>query len=302
MNVSASPAPKQPLKAHLAEIRNYAFIVAAVVIIFSLIGYVCRDPIIAILLKPLEGHQLSYLTVGGGFQFIFQITIWCGLAAALPVVLICLYRFVSPALPERARGKGIVVLASAIALMASGVLFGYFVAIPGAIRFLLSFADEYVQSLLTADSYLNFMFAYTLGLGVLFLTPLLLVFINWIKPLRPGGLLKFERWVIVLAFVLAAIITPTPDPANQLIVALPIILMYQLGFFIVIWINWRTKRNQLHLNKKMPVSTTLPAVRTGRAVSNQAELTLSSQSHTASTNANPRTSTVRRSIDGISVM
>lgn len=242
------------VRKHLHELRGRLLLVAAVFITASTVAYMYRDSVIDVLLAPLHGQRLSYLTVGGGFSFIFMLTIWCGLAATLPFLFLSVYKFISPAIPERAQGKAVFVIAMSFILLMCGAAFGYFLAIPGAIQFLLTYADEYVQAMLTADSYLSFVLAYTIGLGILFQLPLLLLIINWITPLHPKKLFLFERYVIVLSFIAAAIITPTPDAVNQTIIALPIIGMYQLGVLMVIWVNWRSK----HAKREMEISKVLP--------------------------------------------
>jgi sec-independent protein translocase protein TatC len=228
---------------HIKELRNRLFLVAGVFLLTSSVAYAFRDTIIAVLLQPLGHQTLTYLTPGGGFSFIFKVTMWCGLALMFPFLMLVIYQFVMPALPKKAQAKSAFVLIASLVLFAGGAAFGYFYAIPGALKFLLTFADTYVQATLTADSYINFVLAYTAGLGVLFQIPLLLIITNWITPLKPGKLFSFERYVIVVSFVLAAIVTPTPDVVNQVIIALPIILMYQIGVFAVMWSNWRSRQS-----------------------------------------------------------
>jgi len=165
-----------------------------------------------------------------------------------------------PALSSDVQRKSIQVLVSSSLLLITGILFGYFIAIPGALQFLQEFACEYVISALTADAYLQFIVSYTLGLGLVFQLPLLLMLIHWIKPLTPGGLMKSERWIIMLSFVAAAIITPTPDPLNQTIIALPIILVYQLGVSAVLINIFKTKRKNTLARRRSAATATQPAL------------------------------------------
>lgn len=218
---------------HIKELRNRFFLVAIVFVVASAVAYNYKDFLIHYLLKPLGDEKLIYLNPAGGFSFIFQVTMYVGMAVAVPFLIYNLYKFVSPALPERAQKHSALVMISSLVLLSIGVAFGYLIAIPGALNFLNSFADGYVIPSLTADSYLNFILAYTAGLGILFQLPLILLLLHWIHPLKPSGLLKFERWMILIAFVAAAMITPTPDIMNQLVIALPIILMYQIGFVAI---------------------------------------------------------------------
>lgn len=238
----ASLAQESTFADHIRELRTRFFATAFVFLLAASLAYIFRDPLMTLLLGPLEGQKLMYLTPAGGFTFIFLVSIYAGLALTIPLLVYQLYSFAKPALPLRSQGLGGKLLLLSFVLLIAGILFGYMYAVPGALRFLSTFAGDYVESALTADSYLNFIVGYTLGLGLIFQLPLLLFIIHKIKPLTPMGLLKSERWVILFAFIAAAIITPTPDPLNQTIIALPVIGIYQLGVFAVLLSIQRTKR------------------------------------------------------------
>lgn len=121
-------------------------------------------------------------------------------------------------------------------LAAAGVLFAYFVSLPAAINFLTGFSVNHIQAMLTADSYLSFVATYLLGAALLFQIPLLLLIINTMTPLKPSKLMKLQKFVVVGAFILGAIISPTPDIMNQAFLAIPVIAMYQLGVAMV-WLQ-----------------------------------------------------------------
>ncbi len=222
------------IHAHIIELRKRLFVLAVVFITASVVAYIFRENIAQVLMAPLEGQKLYNLTPGGQFSFILKIIMWAGLAATIPFFVASLYSFISPALPKKAQRHAPKILFFSMLLLCAGALFGYIYAIPGAMRFLLSFADGLVTPMITGESYLNFVLAYTIGLGVLFQIPLIMIITNWVTPLKPKFLLNMERYVIVFAFVAAAIITPTPDPANQAIIAAPVIAMYQVGFAAVL--------------------------------------------------------------------
>lgn len=250
----AAPRQALTLHDHIKEFRNRLFVVAIVFILVSAVAYNFKDTLIYWLLRPLGGEQLIYLNPAGGFSFIFQVTMYVGLAASVPVLIYNCYRFVAPALPERVQKYSLAVMVASLLLLAAGVAFGYFLAIPGALNFLNHFADGYVAPSLTADSYMNFILVYTAGLGVLFQTPLILLLIHWVTPLKPGGLLKAERFIIPIAFIVAALITPTPDAMNQLIIAVPIIVLYQVGV-IAVWLSIAREKRRLAREAKRRVKT-----------------------------------------------
>lgn len=230
----ASPVGLAAFADHIRELRRRVLWVALVFLVTSSAAYGVHSQLVQLVMQPLGGDKLIYLTPGGGFSFIFQITLYAGLIAAGPMLMYQLYAFVRPALPAHARRSAPKVVGVAVALMLLGVGYGYFVAIPAALQFLANFAGDNVLPTLTADSYLSFFLSYVAGLGLLFQLPLLLVFWHWIKPMGPGGLLKSERLVILFAFIAAALVTPTPDIVNQAMVAVPLILVYQGGVVAVL--------------------------------------------------------------------
>jgi sec-independent protein translocase protein TatC len=134
-------------------------------------------------------------------------------------------------------------------LAAAGIVFGYFIGLPAALHFLLhQFMTSQIKPLITVQSYMSFVMVYMVGSALMFQVPLFLIFINRIKPLKPSRLLHYERWVILVAFIVAGLMNPTPNLLDQLMVAGPIILMYQLGIAIIALLNkprWPAKAQTL---------------------------------------------------------
>jgi sec-independent protein translocase protein TatC len=229
---------------HVYELRNRLFWLVAVLVATSAIGFQFKDVLVNFIIAPLHGEKLIYLTPGGGFSFIFTVCLYFGALLTIPFVVYHIYRFLQPILGQTSRRflVGIVTLSGMLAL--TGAVFGYIVAIPGAINFLTTFAGDAVTPNLTAESYLGFVMAYLLGLAALFQLPLLLFIFDHVRPFPPGSLLSSQRFVIVGAVIAAAIITPTPDIVNQMIVAGPIIAVYQLGA-IAIFLRRRLDNRQV---------------------------------------------------------
>jgi sec-independent protein translocase protein TatC len=122
-----------------------------------------------------------------------------------------------------------------------GVVFAYFVSLPAALYFLSSFGSEEMASLISTTEYFSFVSRYMLGFGLLFQLPLIMILVNSVYQLKIRTLFKYQKWVILVSFILAAILTPTPDVFNQLIMALPIILLYQVSLG-VIWLTHNHKK------------------------------------------------------------
>jgi len=262
----ATPQPKTPkaersdnytFADHIKELRRRALWIALVFVAASSLAYSYHDELVRIVMAPLQGEKLVYLTPGGGFSFIFQVTMYAGLIAAGPTLMYQIYGFLRPALPPYAKKSAVKVAFFAALLMIAGVLYGYFVAVPSALTFLSTFAGAEVTPNLTADSYLNFFLAYVGGLALLFQLPLLLIFWHWIKPMTPGSLLGSERFIILFAFIAAALITPTPDVVNQSMIAIPLIAIYQIGVVAVLIAIRRARRQE---KAKIKVPAVVPVI------------------------------------------
>ncbi|HKX72560.1 MAG TPA: twin-arginine translocase subunit TatC [Candidatus Saccharimonadales bacterium] len=217
---------------HVHELRRRLFWVVGIVLVASSVAYSFLGTILDVLTAPLGEQGLFYLTPGGGLSFSFKLCAYVGVLVAVPLIMYHLYRFMEPLMGNWRRSTIFYVGLSTI-LAVSGVLFAYFVSLPAAIKFLTGFNVNHVQAMLTADSYLSFVATYLLGAALLFQIPLLLLIINTMTPLKPSKLMKLQKFVIVGAFILAAMISPTPDIMNQAFLAIPIIAMYQLGILMV---------------------------------------------------------------------
>lgn len=289
---------------HVYELRKRLFWVVLSLIAASSTGYYFKDHLVNFIIAPLHGEKLIYLTPGGGFSFIFTVCLYFGALLTIPVVMYHIYRFLQPVLGRASRRFicAIVLLSGVLAV--AGAVFGYTVAIPGAISFLTTFAGDAVNPSLTAESYLGFVVAYILGLAALFQLPLLLFMFDHVRPFPPGALLSSQRFVIVGSFIAAAVITPTPDIINQMIVALPIIVIYQLGAAAVFLRRQARQRTRGARTRKVVTSevTKVPdVIQSAPSLKPIASTPLISKKNSISSSGLTASSRVKpsRSIDGI---
>lgn len=243
---------------HVHELRGRLFWIAVVFILATIAAYPFYDAIISLLVAPLKGQQLYYLTPIGGFSFIIKICTYVGAVATLPAIMYHLYRYLQPAV-GKVNGKVLlsyVVFSALLAFM--GISFAYYVSLPASLYFLTGLNIGGVTAMLTVDSYYSFVMAYMIGAALLFQLPLLLLIINSITPLKPSKLMGYQRHVILAAFIVAAIISPTPDMVNQALLAVPVILMYQVGI-ILVWLRNLLKREGKKTAKQYTSTTYQPA-------------------------------------------
>ncbi len=221
---------------HFTELRGRIFIVFLIFMLGSLLGYFFHQDILDFLIKPL-GQPIFYTSPSGGFEFVFQISLFFGFLVSIPVFVYQTIRFIEPILPKKYPNMIALVLLSSIVLMSLGITFAYVVSLPAALYFLNKFTTDQIQSLISTREYFTFVTRYLLGFGLIFQLPLVMIAVNAVQEISTKAFLAKEKWVILTSFIVAAILTPTPDIFNQLVMALPIIVLYQITVLIIWWIN-----------------------------------------------------------------
>lgn len=221
---------------HFHELRGRLLASFFCLLIASIASYFFYQKILFVLLLPLN-QSLYYLSPTGGLNFAIKISFFTGLFVSMPFVIYQIFRFLLPAFPPRFIHSLFIFVFISMFLFYLGVIFAYFVSLPASLYFLSNFESENIKALISTDDYLTFVLSFLFGFGILFQLPLIVVIVNLIYPLSIKILLKFQKYLFVIAFVSSAIITPTPDFFNQMIMALPIILLYQLSILIVFIFN-----------------------------------------------------------------
>jgi sec-independent protein translocase protein TatC len=231
---------KVPFIEHVLELRRRLFIVAASIIGWSIAAYFVQLTIVSFLLRPAEGQSFIYTSPGGGLDFLVRVCLYTGITLTIPVAVYQLLQYLRPLIKNGHATRFMMRASAASGVLALlGIAFGYYIGLPTALHFLLhQFSSDQIRPLLTIQSYMSFVTAYLLGSALLFQLPLIMLLINRLKPLKPKKLLGYERWVILFAFIAGAIINPSPRIQDQVLLAGPIILTYQLGIFLV----WRANR------------------------------------------------------------
>lgn len=240
---------RKPFIDHVRELQKRLIWMFLAVLGGIAFAYSISEQLLDFVQKPL-GQHLYYTSPMGGFTSLFKLCLAMGIVIALPVLLYNIFRFLQP-LVEKGSFKLILgyTLVS-ILLGYSGVAFAYYISLPSSLHFLSQFAEGNFESIITADEYFNFALTYIAGFAILFQLPLIIMFINRINPLSPIKMMKAQRYIIVGSFIVAAILTPTPDPINQALMALPAILLYQVSVVMVLVVNKKRKTTNVKTFKK----------------------------------------------------
>ncbi|HEY49784.1 MAG TPA: twin-arginine translocase subunit TatC [Dehalococcoidia bacterium] len=218
---------------HLAELRQR--LLKSLIVLAISIGVCCIPPvtkgIINFLKAPAPEDSFSpiYTEMLGGVTVYFKVALISGVVLALPFLVYQLIMFVSPALTRREKKYVYIALPWVTLMFAAGFAFGYYVAMPPATKFLLTFMSDQATPMPTINDYLSLATRFLLALGLAFETPVVITFLARLGVVKPEWLASKRKWAIVVAFILAAIITPTFDPINQSIVACPIIILYEMS-------------------------------------------------------------------------
>jgi sec-independent protein translocase protein TatC len=177
--------------------------------------------------------SLQSLEMAGQFTAHIKISIITGLILASPYIFYEFWKFVSPALytKERRAARGAVLAISFLFL--TGVLFGYFIIAPLAINFLVNYkVSDLAQNNFKLMSYVSTVTGLSMAAGVVFELPVVVYFFTKIGLLTPGFLKKHRRHAVIVILLLAAIITPSPDIFSQLLVAFPLLFLYEIGILV----------------------------------------------------------------------
>ncbi len=226
-----------PFRQHLEELRRRLTISVAAILVTTAVAFVFHERILDVLIRPAEGFGSDggkpiYTEVTEFLGITMKVSLLAGVVGALPVVLYQVVMFVAPGLTSRERRYLFLLLPASLLAFAAGAAFGYFVLFPPMVSFLLSFGSDVATPMIKIGNYINLMVSLLFWMGVIFETPLVLFFLAKIGVVTPRFLARQRRYAIVVAFILGAMITPTLDPINQSLVALPIIVMYELGIWL----------------------------------------------------------------------
>lgn len=221
---------------HLEELRWTISKILVVVLVSTGIGLFFVDGLLAILIAPLNEMILKSsvkLNQAGPFDGVMikmKVGILAGVVVSIPFVLLLLWSFVSPGLKKKERDCFWWIYSSITVLFTIGVIAGYY-SLSILMPILVTFGVEGAENLWRLRDYIDFVFVWLLGAGILFQLPLFIVILVKLGLVKIATLKKMRKYAIVVSFITSAIITPTPDAISQLIVAVPLYLLYEIGIF-----------------------------------------------------------------------
>ncbi len=226
------------LLGHLRELRDRVVITSVAILITTLLTIVFAERLIDFLAEPARAHvsedefRLIFTKPFGYVGAYFRVGLLGGITLSMPIIVYEVLMYLTPALtPQEKRWIIPTVLGAALSFLL-GCAFAYYIALPPAMRFLLTFGEGTAEPFIEIGSYIDFVTRMIAGVGATFETPLIIMFLARIGVVNYRKLIGWWRYAIVLAFVVSAVITPTIDPVTQSLVAGPIILLYAVGIVL----------------------------------------------------------------------
>ncbi|HKX22974.1 MAG TPA: twin-arginine translocase subunit TatC [Rhizorhapis sp.] len=243
---------RAPLLEHLLELRRrLMWCIGALLVSFGVCFYF-SEQIFGFLVRPLseafgQGHgRLVYTKLYEAFFVQVKVALFAAFFVSFPIIANQLWAFVAPGLYAKEKKAFLPFLVATPVLFTMGAALAYYVVMPTAFHFFLSFEGQSggldVEALPSTDSYLSLVMQFILAFGISFLMPVLLMLLNRAGIVTRQQLLGVRRYMIVLAFVAAAVLTP-PDVVSQLMLAIPLILLYEITL-VTIWFTDRREQKK----------------------------------------------------------
>ncbi|HBY93996.1 MAG: twin-arginine translocase subunit TatC [Ardenticatenaceae bacterium] len=220
-----------PLTEHLRELRDRLIKALIALAVTTAIGAFFASQFLAFLVEPLPVKPQS-ITPTEPIVTYFKVALILGLVLAMPVIVYQVIAYLLPALTRREARYLFILVPAATILFALGIAFGATIALPAALRFLAGFGTSFSEFQPSLDEYVSFITTVLLWLGLGFQTPLIIFFLAKLRIVSYQTLVKNVRWAVLVVTILAAVITPTPDPFNMMIVAVPLMLLYLFGVLL----------------------------------------------------------------------
>ncbi len=224
-----------PLTGHLAEFRRRLIYCLAALALASGASYAYIEDIIAFISAP--AGKLYFMQPAEVFFSYLQVAVCTGFLVTVPVWAYQLWRFVRPALTGKERRGVFLLVPAAVILFYSGLAFSYALVLPPAMRFFMDFASSSLQPMFSLSVYLSFFMSFTVPFGLAFELPLVLLVLSRLGLVTPQGLRRKRKAFIVLDFIFAAVISPTGDAFTQMMIALPVLILYEGSILVMKWLD-----------------------------------------------------------------
>ncbi len=242
---------KMSLTEHLIELRKRLTHSLIALGVGFVVCYFYKDLIFEIITRPLtqvlpNNSYLIYTGLTEAFFTYMKVAFFAALIMTSPFILYQIWKFIAPGLLPKEKKYVVPFVISSTFLFVSGVLFGYFIALPPAFKFFVSFNNQYLQAMLSFKDYLSLFVTFLLGFGLSFELPIFMFFLAKLGIVDAAKLSRQRRYAILVIFIVAAILTPSPDALSQMLMAIPLMFLYEVSIFVVKFAEKKTNSESNH--------------------------------------------------------
>jgi len=223
---------KMSILEHLGELRDRLIKSVVALLVGTVLSLAFTPRLLEFLIAPMGGKQPISLKPTESIIIYFKVALVAGAVLAMPVIIYQFLMFILPGLTKEERKYLRVIVPGASLLFATGVAFATFVMLPFTIKYLQSFLADIIQPTYSIDYYISFVTTLMFWVGVIFETPLIIAFLARLGVISPKMLSSNRKYAIVLIAILAAVITPTPDPVNMCLVMVPLLVLFEVGIIL----------------------------------------------------------------------
>ncbi len=229
---------------HLEELRRRLALCLVVLLAAVGVSFSQADRIIGWLRRPAEGllPRFAFFTPTEPLLAYIKVSILAGLILSMPVILSQVWGFVRSGLTWRERYYGLAFIAWGTVLFVAGVAFAYYWLLPVSLKVLLGIGRGILEPVVSIDTYLSFVTGLAFWCGIVFEIPIVLFLLAKVGVVTPEWLRQSRSYAILVIFIIAAVVTPTTDPVNMILMAIPMVLLYEVS----IWVTWFAIRRPPH--------------------------------------------------------
>jgi len=229
---------------HVGALRKHILRSFVVLILCAVVAFIYLQPLLDFISQPIHGlDQLTAVDVTEPIAVGMRVVLLAAFTAALPYIMLELFFFIGPALSRRARAIGLLSIPLIVIFFFAGMAFTFYVILPTGLPVLLNFVN--VETQIRPSSYVKFTTNLMFWIGVVFEFPLLAYLLTAMRILTPRDLVKNWRIAVVVIAFLAALITPTIDPINMMLVMVPLLFLYALSILLSILAGGGKRRRNL---------------------------------------------------------
>ena len=238
--------PGMTLMEHLEELRKRIVHSAIFLVVGFFVAWFFHNQIVNLFQAPVRhiGKSLMFTHPMDALNLDLQASLVAGAILASPFILYQVWLFIAPGLYQKEQRFVIPFMGATVGLFLSGAAFGYFWVLPAAIKILVVDFGHNFTPMISIEDYTSFFLSVILGLGISFELPILIFFLAMFGIVSPRFLWKNIRYAILAVFIVAAIITPSPDPWTMCIYAIPMLALYLIGIGVAWWVHPSRKRKK----------------------------------------------------------